>query len=65
MEEFRDDDTVWQALPREVADWWRRRASSTLREGPNGWRVQGPAAGDGHVRFTTSDTASLTPGTVS
>jgi hypothetical protein len=59
LEEFRDDDTVWQALPREVADWWRRRASSTLREHDSGWQVEGPAAVDGTVRFATSDTSSL------
>jgi hypothetical protein len=52
LEEFRDDDTAWQALPREVADWWRRRAASTLREDGAGWRIEGPAARDGNVRLT-------------
>jgi len=51
-EEFRDDDTAWQALPREVADWWRRRAASTLRDDGAGWRIEGPAARDGNVRLT-------------
>jgi len=51
LEEFRDDDTAWQALPREVADWWRRRASSTIRETGSGWDIEGPAADDGTVRF--------------
>jgi hypothetical protein len=62
LEEFRDDDTVWQALPREVADWWRRRASSTLREGAGGWRVDGPAAGEGTIRFAVPGTSVLTAG---
>jgi peptidoglycan/xylan/chitin deacetylase (PgdA/CDA1 family) len=52
LEEFRDDDTAWQALPREVADWWRRRAASTLRDDGAGWRIEGPAARDGNVRLT-------------
>jgi hypothetical protein len=65
LEEFRDDDTAWRALPREVAAWWRRRASSTLRESDGGWRVEGPAAGEGAVRFATSETSSLAPGVVS
>jgi hypothetical protein len=64
LEEFRDDDTAWQALPREVADWWRRRAASSLRETTSGWRVEGPAASDGRVRFTSPDVAPLAPGMV-
>jgi hypothetical protein len=52
LEEFRDDDTAWQALPREVADWWRRRAASTVRDDGAGWRIEGPAARDGNVRLT-------------
>jgi hypothetical protein len=64
VEEFRDDDTVWQALPREVADWWRRRAASTLREVAGSWRVEGPAAAEGRVRFVSPDAALLAPGAV-
>jgi peptidoglycan/xylan/chitin deacetylase (PgdA/CDA1 family) len=45
------DPTLWHALPREVAEWWRRRATSFLHRGPDGWRVDGPAAGEGRVRF--------------
>lgn len=37
------DDTVWHALPREVSDWWRRRAASRLRHDGNTWLVDGPA----------------------
>jgi hypothetical protein len=50
LDEFADDDTAWQALPREVAAWWRQRADSTLRRGPDGWTVDGPSAGRGRVR---------------
>ena len=45
------DPTLWHALPREVAEWWRRRATSFLRRGPEGWRIDGPATGEGRVRF--------------
>jgi hypothetical protein len=65
LEEFRDDDTAWQALPREVADWWRRRASSTVRKANGGWQVEGPAASDGRVRFASPAAALLPPGAVS
>jgi len=44
------DPTVWRALPREVADWWRaRNASRIVRDGRR-WRVVGPAAGTATVR---------------
>lgn len=52
LDEFADDDTAWQALPREVAAWWRDRAGSHLQQGPDGWKLQGPAAGRGRVRYT-------------
>ena len=51
LDEFRDDDSAWRALPREVAQWWRRRAASTVRRERGGWRVEGPAARDGRVRL--------------
>jgi hypothetical protein len=60
LEEFSDDDTAWQALPREVADWWRRRASSTIRETGAGWDIEGPAAADGTVRFTVPASGVVT-----
>jgi len=53
LEEFSEDDTVWHALPRDVATWWRNRAASTLREGAGGWQIAGPAAAGGRVRFAT------------
>lgn len=60
LEEFRDDDTAWQALAHEVAHWWRRRAASTVREHGTDWRVDGPASRDGRVDFATSAQASPT-----
>jgi peptidoglycan/xylan/chitin deacetylase (PgdA/CDA1 family) len=53
LDEFRDDDTVWHALPREVASWWRRRAASSIRDRGGDWCIDGPAAVDGKVRFAT------------
>jgi hypothetical protein len=52
LDEFAGDQTVWQALPREVASWWRRRASSRLLRDGDGWAVRGPAAAEGRVRLT-------------
>ncbi len=43
LERFSDDATAWKALPREVAEWWRARAASTIRLEDGEWRVRGPA----------------------
>jgi hypothetical protein len=53
LDEFADDETVWQALPREVAAWWRRREGSSILPDGGGWTVRGPSADEGRVRLTT------------
>jgi hypothetical protein len=53
LSEFADDPTMWQALPREVATWWRHRASSRLVRESGAWTITGPAAEAGEVRFST------------
>lgn len=54
LRRFRDDETAWHALPREVATWWRQRACSVLRQDGDGWRIEGPAAASGRIRFATA-----------
>jgi len=51
LDEFAGDDTVWHALPRDVATWWRNRAVSRICHSEGDWRIVGPAAADGRVRF--------------
>ena len=51
LQRHRDDATAWKALPRDVSDWWRRRAASHLERSGDGWRIVGPAANDGTVMF--------------
>ena len=46
-----DDPTLWKALPRDVASWWRRRAVSHVVPADKGWRVVGPAADEASLRF--------------
>ena len=46
---FRDDPTVWRALPGEVSAWWRRRADSRIVATAAGWRVEGAAAAEATV----------------
>jgi hypothetical protein len=48
---YADDETVWRALPRDVAAWWRRRAASSIVRDGGGWRVEGPAADEARVLF--------------
>jgi acetyltransferase-like isoleucine patch superfamily enzyme len=45
------DETVWRALPCEVAAWWRQRDASTIRRVGDAWRVAGPAAERARVRL--------------
>jgi hypothetical protein len=44
-----EERDVWAALPRDVAAWWRRRASSSIARDGNAWRVSGPAAREARV----------------
>jgi hypothetical protein len=46
-----EDASAWRALPREVADWWRRRAASVIEPDGAGWRITGPAADEAAVRL--------------
>jgi len=55
LEACHGDSTVWHALPAEVANWWRARASSHLRRDGDNWQVEGPAADRAQVRFATAD----------
>ena len=54
LDSFAGDDTVWHALPREVAAWWRKRAASTICADGDGWRIDGPASEDGRIRFAAT-----------
>ena len=57
LSEFAADPTMWQALPREVATWWRRRAASGLVRESGEWTIAGPAAQTGRIRFSTPSSA--------
>jgi glycosyltransferase involved in cell wall biosynthesis len=56
LETFEADSTAWRALPREVSQWWRQRGDSQLEPAENGWRIVGPAAAEGRIRFARADT---------
>ncbi len=50
LAEFAHDEDVWQALPSEVASWWRHRDASTVRRTADGWTLDGPASERARVR---------------
>jgi hypothetical protein len=51
LDAWRDDDTAWKALPREVSDWWRRRRATSLQFIDGVWRAVGPAEGEARIAF--------------
>lgn len=51
LESLHGDRTVWHALPREVAAWWRHRACSVVRRAGDNWRIEGPASASGRIQF--------------
>jgi len=51
LDAFRDDPEMWTPLPREVADWWRRRAATSLRRLDGAWRPFGPGADEVGIAF--------------
>jgi hypothetical protein len=55
LDEFADDPTRWQPLPREVAEWWRARAESRPQLRDGAWQVVGPAAGRARVCLTRGE----------
>jgi peptidoglycan/xylan/chitin deacetylase (PgdA/CDA1 family) len=59
LAEFTDDSTAWKALPRDVSDWWRRRADSSLEEIDGEWRVIGPAEREARVEFSSAHVVTV------
>ena len=57
LQEFRDDDQVWKALPCEVSRWWRMRADSRIVDDCGDWAIDGPGAGRGVIRLVSPSPA--------
>jgi len=51
LAQFGGDPSAWYALPREVSDWWRRRAASRVELVGGEWQVVGPAAAEATLAF--------------
>ena len=50
LRRFAADETLWRALPKDIAAWWRRRNASTIERVNGAWVVDGPAARRGSDR---------------
>jgi len=52
LQYVKNKDNYWHALPRDVAEWWRRRDASGIRFDKNGEPyIKGPAAKDGLITW--------------
>jgi hypothetical protein len=51
LERYAFDASAWKPLPRELSDWWRRRAASRIDGASGAWVVSGPAAGEARVEL--------------
>ena len=50
LEYLKSKGNIWNALPCEVADWWRRRDKSNIKVDADGKpHIEGPAAEDGVI----------------
>ena len=57
---FRDDESAWKPLPREAAEWWRRRAATSLRLVGGRWLAVGPAEREVAIAFAEPGFAAET-----
>jgi len=48
---LRDEGTIWTALPRDVATWWRTRSQMNLVYEDGRWRVKGPGKERARVAY--------------
>ena len=46
---MREDFESWNALPKDVARWWRDRHESQLKRQGNSWIITGPASNRGRI----------------
>jgi peptidoglycan/xylan/chitin deacetylase (PgdA/CDA1 family) len=51
VQDYAADATAWHALPREISDWWRRRAATSLVSVDGAWRAAGPCERNAEIRF--------------
>ncbi len=55
LSSLRKTGTIWTALPRDVANWWRQRNQMKLVEIDGKWTVEGPGKERARVAFASLD----------
>lgn len=51
LAELRDQNQVWAPLPRDVAEWWRRRNEMVLKVKDGAWCIEGPGSEAAEIAF--------------
>jgi hypothetical protein len=62
LESVRCEPEVWTPLPCEVANWWRRRAATSLQVIGGEWQLRGPAAGEAAITYVRPCDTAERPG---
>lgn len=55
VSELASERTAWHALPREIADWWRKRSRTHLERSGGFWVLRGPGADEARLRLGAPD----------
>ncbi len=50
---LREDGSIWAALPRDVATWWRQRSQMELVHENGRWQVEGPGKERARVAYAS------------
>jgi hypothetical protein len=61
LQAFKDDETAWKPLPRELSEWWRARSASRIESAEGGWTIVGPASDRASVLLREGRSGRPTP----
>lgn len=59
LTELRSGEQTWIALPREVAEWWRKRSQMRLVSHGNSWEIEGEGKEQASLAYAFLDGGSL------
>ena len=60
LSELCESANLWQALPRDVARWWRERSLMRLERSGDTWKVAGPGSERARVAYAQIEDGRLT-----
>lgn len=59
LAKLRRDAGVWNPTAGEAAEWWRQRASMTLVDDGNNWRIEGEGSERAHIAYASLKAGQL------